>query len=787
LIWGIPIVNKLQISDRALSILKDLAIASCLFLLTITLFGRILSTENTLIYNEDVTYFFAHETVVDNIFSDGEFSLWNPYFGGGSPSLSKIQIGLLYPPMSLLRPFLSTVAILNWDAVLHVYLAGIGVYLLVRDLAARRSAAAFSAVAFMLSGSIIPRVYAGHASVLHAVAWTGWLLFAYRAMLYRRSWWYMLLSIIISSFVILGGHPQMSAIVLLVPISYFLFVYVLETVRSRNWPELLRGSGLSALVALGAIGLTAVQLIPYLEWISRTARGIGNAFDSFERMIYHSIQLQHLVTPILPLTWYDVTSSTTINLGLKTLFWEVSPYVGLLTLFLVAVGLFMVKDRDRHLIRYFIGLALFGLLLSMGTYNPIYPILLDRFPYIRAPGRFLLLWTFSLAVLGGYYLDGLLKIFSDGEKRRSLRKPLYAAATITLVAFILTVLWIATGKTILAQLQSQDYMVDIDPDMLFAVIQRSMIIFLVTLALICGLFWTARSTGIKAFHWEWLVVGVLTVEMLLFARPLVRSYEVNRLFDPNNPLAILDIDPGQVRVDGYRSPPNYLVPTLGHVRNGEEHAALQSLAAAQESSRQLFSATYVPLTQPSNDPELELVQQNESAYLYRRSGSLPRIYAAGSIEIVRSVEEARAYVLSDRFSPYDRAVVTVSATEELQALRELEIKSEAADLEAFSGEYVSYRSDEVTTYVTTDQPVMVVFSELYYPGWQVTVDGVPATIWNTNYAFRGVVVGRGEHVIEMRYDPLSFRIGLIISIATICLLVAVSTFVVIKRARWSPS
>ncbi len=780
-------MNKLQISDRGLSIINDLAIACFLFLLAIALFGGILSTENYLIYNQDVTYFYAHETVVDNIFGQGEFSLWNPYFGGGSPSLSKIQIGLLYPPMSLLRTFFSTVARLNWDAVLHVFLTGIGVYLLVRDLSTRRSAAAFSAIAFMLSGSIIPRVYAGHASVLHAVAWTGWLLFAYRRMLYRRSWWYILLSIIISAFVILGGHPQMSAIVFLVPISYFIFVYTIEAIRNQNWPELRRGSGLSALVALGAIGLTAAQWIPYLEWISRTARGIGNAFDSFERMIYHSIQLEHLVTPILPLTWYDVTSNTTINLGLRSLFWEVSPFVGLLTLFLIAVGLFMVKDRDRHLIRYFIGLAMFGLLLSMGTYNPIYPILLDRFPFIRAPGRFLLLWTFSLAVLGGYYLDGLTTIISDVHKRQLLRKPLYVAGAIALVALILTVGWISTGKTILAQLQSQGYIVDIDPDMLFALIQRSMIIVSGTLALINGLFWAARSTGIKSFHWAWLAVAVLTVEMLLFARPLVRSYEANQLFDPHDPLAILDIDPGEVRIDGYRSPPNYLVPTLGHVRNGEEHAAVQSLAAAGEIGQQLFSATYVPLTQPSNDPELELVQQNDSAYLYRRSGSLPRIYAVGSIEIVGSVDEARDYVLSDRFYPNDKAVVTVSAKDELQSLRELEITAETAGQDAFAGEYVSYRSDEVTAYVTTDQPVMVVFSELYYPGWQVTVDGEPSTIWKANYAFRGVVVGQGEHLIEMRYDPFSFRIGLIISIATISLLVAVSIFIGIRRARRSAS
>ena len=67
--------------------------------------------------------------------------------------------------------------------------------------------------------------------------------------------------------------------------------------------------------------------------------------------------------------------------------------------------------------------------------------------------------------------------------------------------------------------------------------------------------------------------------MILFARPLIRPFPVNLLRDPENPLAQLKLDPSQARLDGYREPPNYLVPTLTHIKNGEEHSALLKLLA----------------------------------------------------------------------------------------------------------------------------------------------------------------------------------------------------------------
>jgi uncharacterized membrane protein YfhO len=85
--------------------------------------------------------------------------------------------------------------------------------------------------------------------------------------------------------------------------------------------------------------------------------------------------------------------------------------------------------------------------------------------------------------------------------------------------------------------------------------------------------------------------------------------------------------------------------------------------------------------------------------------------------------------------------------------------------------------------VSADRPVMVVVIEPFYPGWSATLDGQPAVIWQVNHAFRGVVVGGGEHTIEMVYKPASFFTGLWISLASLGLTVIAAVWLAVRRWR----
>ena len=101
-----------------------------------------------------------------------------------------------------------------------------------------------------------------------------------------------------------------------------------------------------------------------------------------------------------------------------------------------------------------------------------------------------------------------------------------------------------------------------------------------------------------------------------------------------------------------------------------------------------------------------------------------------------------------------------------------------------SARLVSYRAQRVQIEATAAQRSLVVLTDNYYPGWQVTVDGHPAKIERVDYLLRGVVIGPGSHTIVYSYRPASWTVGWIISLVTaLALLAAVGSALVARRRR----
>ncbi len=69
----------------------------------------------------------------------------------------------------------------------------------------------------------------------------------------------------------------------------------------------------------------------------------------------------------------------------------------------------------------------------------------------------------------------------------------------------------------------------------------------------------------------------------------------------------------------------------------------------------------------------------------------------------------------------------------------------------------TYEANALTFEAHTDRQRLAVFSDIYYPGWQCTIDGEPAEILRADYVLRAVVIPEGKHTIAFRFDPQSLH------------------------------
>ena len=117
----------------------------------------------------------------------------------------------------------------------------------------------------------------------------------------------------------------------------------------------------------------------------------------------------------------------------------------------------------------------------------------------------------------------------------------------------------------------------------------------------------------------------------------------------------------------------------------------------------------------------------------------------------------------------DKIQYAVNANEEIDVIGKLNLRHEAvADVkfktqlgEAVEQDSVSivtikaYEPNELTYEVNSGKGGVVVFSEVYYPGWTATVDGQPAELGRVNYILRALNVKPGKHDVVLTFKPKS--------------------------------
>ena len=117
----------------------------------------------------------------------------------------------------------------------------------------------------------------------------------------------------------------------------------------------------------------------------------------------------------------------------------------------------------------------------------------------------------------------------------------------------------------------------------------------------------------------------------------------------------------------------------------------------------------------------------------------------------------------------DKLQYAANANEEIDAVGKLNLRYEAvadAKFKTQLGDAVeqdsvsivtikAYEPNELTYEVNSGKGGVVVFSEVYYPGWTATVDGQPAELGRVNYILRALNVKPGKHDVVLTFKPKS--------------------------------
>jgi len=722
------------------------------------LLSKALFTSGYLVYNLDISQFAATESLLERSVSQGvPLYFWNPFWGIGMPGMGEPQSMIFYLPFTLLR-WLPVEQSLDWGGFFHLWLAGLGVYFLARDFDINRPGAVFSGIAFMLSGAVVSRFTGGHIGFVFGLAWVGWILLCYRRLLESPSRLNFIFTIIFVVFELLAGHTQISIIILLIPVIYFLY-YVVGCIHRQHWPELVFALYRSVGVGLFAIGLTAVQLLNTYELYLYSARQSGVPYEVATAL---SFSVFHLLSIVAPFLWTqlptpDMLTATPaqvhpLKLPFDQAFYpELSPFVGVLTLIFAVIVVFSKGKRSG--VWFFVLLAVVGLVLAMGSWTPVYRVVYAVSSFFRVPGRFILFWIFSMAMLGGFGIDYAM----TNIHRIRLRLPITFAFFAT--AALGTAIWILFSRPALQPFT------------------RDLYILGGTLFAGAALLYFLHAERIPTGYWGWVTVTVLLAEMFVFAWPQIVPMPFTYLSDPSDPKAVLDIDPAQVRLeDGYRISSIYGIgaPELNIALQLQSIQSIKALGLEGGLGTYLLSTGYVALDEPS--PKYELLQQADSAYLYQFAENLPRIYAAPAVNAVGDNKLAFDYISGSGFAPFELAIVT-----DPQSPVPLPVRA-SQPLE-WNAEITEYNMASLTAEVTVNEPALVVFGEAYFPGWEASVDGIPTEVLQANYAFRGVAVEAGTHTIQMQYEPTYFRIGLYISIGTLVTLIVTTVWYAFRKRR----
>jgi hypothetical protein len=707
-------------------------------------------------------------------FSDGELPLWNPYMNAGAPFLADPQTAVLYPPRILTVTLLGigeqpsngdVYAALQIEMTLHVLLGVLFMYVFLRRVTAELLATKDLGYAFQLhSPSIIASMigalifgFGGFMSgypqlqlpLLETAIWIPLVLLgiheATRPQNQQIGWRCIILAGIASALAVLAGHPQTYVFIGYVAVAYLIY-------RAWQMPTVSWGSTVIAIILFGVIvgGFSAAQWLPTLEFQSQTYRE-GLSFDEKGGGI--------LIQDILQFIFPEV-------LGRWSPF-----YMGILGIILISVAIW--RRIGAALFWSVVGLV--AILLSLGKTSTIYHIaylILPGFRFFRGQERAVFIVATVGAILAASGAIHILTwdFLTDHKQSRQLRRAIIALGIACgLFALIFFVLRLIPPNGELYQ----------------TALERS--IFALILSITCLVMIPYLLRRPNHYWWQIAIVGLIVFD-LFSINVNNANYEPisakERLPQPAYIQTIHDnLSPGQ-HVEGLRGIREsygalYRVPDIWGTSPLRLDAMDYYLWRIPIERRWELLAVQIVDSEwdsiPAEFTKIGVGEDRDGTFNIFRLDD-PRPFALMMFEAQTLSDNEARELVGDLDFPIRQIVLLDQPVGDLPTRDSISVSD--ATVTTFDPEYIAIETNADTTSVLS-------LALPYVSGWQATVDGQDVDILKAYGGLSALYLDSGGHKIELRYRPMTFMIGLVIS--GITLLVILISFFLPRRRQSSPT
>ena len=578
--------------------------------------------------------------------------------------------------------------------------------------------------------------------------------------------YFLFISGLIWGIQILSGAVQSSYYTSLFFTLYF-FIRWFSVSKPLHFNSVMRAFGFYIIIPLVALGISAIQIVPTMEFRSLSIRAM-NTYEFVTFLSFNPLNLFHYIAP------YFVSPS--IKLAP-----EFACYVGILSIILAFIGGAFSRHRQYTIPLIIMLLAAFTFMLGNNT--PIYYVyykFLPLFSSFRIPARCNVIFDFLLSILVGFGLQHICELGLKEYQR------LYAIAGLVIISICIFV----------AISAYQDHGTILPNVPLSSTSLGYALLFTFLSFVIISTFHFIHNKHIVAG----LFISVLFLDLYLVCSPLIPELKEKDLVQEKNFEHVFKNDKGFYRVnipgfgpDEINNPiwgvPNRAIKFhyygisgytplilkeyfdfiygMADIPEPEQHTHtfIEKLFYPDKVfSSKILSAKYAYAVTPSG---FQLLTAKEIQ---------PRAILIRDVKFTSQIEDQLRILKQSNFNP--RKIILLDESERNYVLSN-NISAGSSDQDkVVSTNYTPNRLD-----LRSDSPssTILLLSELYYPGWKAYVDNKDVPILRADYLLRAVKLDAGQHSITVIYRPMSLYIGSIITIFTILLLIPISLFLRRKK------